>query len=372
MESYDLRSEIVAQGQKYHVQTNLVPSQHAIVTSLFQEGTLLSKQIEKYDPGIAPEAARQHVRDSHEEKKSRIESLLSIRAKLRDNEDSKAHLKLSEALYRQSLFREAMAEVVTAVKMGQENARAFSILGNALIALGDYEKAIKSFKKGIELSPDYPDSHNAIGRAYLKLKRCREAAESFERAVELNMYYDEAYLNLATALCLNVVEKQDYELSRGLGERLEKILSKTLQLKPSLDTPQFREALAAVDNRDYDVAYQTLVAIEEDRSRAFRDHLSLDLYLILKFNSEHISEEEIDRYIERTRRALDVNPGYADLQNDLGVLYTAKCKLYIDKAKNAFQSSLSINKSFKKAEKNLKLAENDGQGIHLLLRALLD
>jgi hypothetical protein len=102
------------------------------------------------------------------------------------------------------------------------------------------------------------------------------------------------------------------------------------------------------------------------------NYLSLDLYLILKFNSENISEEEIDRYIERASRALDSNPDYADLQNDLGVLYTAKCKLYIDKAKTAFRSSLAINKDFRKAAKNLKLTENDGQGIHLLLRALLD
>ena len=44
----------------------------------------------------------------------------------------------------------------------------------------------------------------------------------------------------------------------------------------------------------------------------------------------------------------------------------------VDKAKGAFSSSLQINENFKKAEKNLKLTENDGQGIHLLLRALLD
>ena len=171
---------------------------------------------------------------------------------------------------------------------------------------------------------------------------------------------------------LNVVEKQDYELSRGLGERLQTVLSKALQLRPSLDVLGFHDAQKAVENRDYDVAYDVLTRIQEERAQASGNHLSLDLYLILKFNSENISEEEIDRYIDRARRALDANPEYADLQNDLGVLYTAKCKLYIDKAQNAFQSSLTINKNFKKAEKNLKLTENDGQGIHLLLRALLD
>jgi tetratricopeptide (TPR) repeat protein len=372
MDSYDLRSEIVAKGQKYYLQTNLVPAQQAIVTALFHEGTLLSKQVDKYESSLSLDAARLRVREFHEEKKARIQSLLSIRDKLKDTDDAKAHLKLSEALYCQALFREAMAEVVKAVKLGEENAKAFSILGNSLIELGDHEKAIRSFKKGLELSPNYPDLHNDLGRAYLGLKQCREAVRAFEAAVELNKYYDEAFLNLATALCLNVVEKQDYELSRGLSNRLQTVLSKALQLRPSLDTRAFHEAQQAVEDRDYEAAYESLSRIHEERSRASSNHLSLDLYLILKFNSENISEDEIDRYIERTRRALDANPEYADLQNDLGVLYTAKCKLYIDKAKNAFQSSLTINKRFKKAEKNLKLTENDGQGIHLLLRALLD
>jgi len=372
MDNYDLRSEIVAKGHKYHVQTNLVTSQKAIVTSLFYEGSLLSKQVDKYDSDLSIEAARTRVREYHEEKKGRIQSLLDIRQKLKDNKDAKAHLKLSEALHGQSLFREAMTEVVKAVKLGEENAKAFAILGNSLLALGDAEKAVKSFKKALELSPAYPDLHNDLGRAYLKMKRCGEAVRSFEKAIELNKYYDEAFLNLATALCLNVVEKQDYELSRGLGERLQTILSKTLELKPSLASATFEEAQRAIQGRDYDVAYGRLAGIQEERMRVPRNHLSLDLYLILKFNSESISEEEIDRYIERARRALDANPDYADLQNDLGVLYTAKCKLYIDKAKSAFRSSLDINKDFKKAAKNLKLTENDGQGIHLLLRALLD
>jgi tetratricopeptide (TPR) repeat protein len=96
----------------------------------------------------------------------------------RNNNDAKAHLKLSEALYHQALFREAMTEVVKAVKLGEENAKAFSILGNSLNALGDAEKAVKSFNKALELSPDYPDLHNDRGRAFLKMKKCREAAQS--------------------------------------------------------------------------------------------------------------------------------------------------------------------------------------------------
>lgn len=372
MDSYDLRSEIAARDHRYYVQTNLVPSQHRIVTSVFHEGTLVSKQVETYDASLGGESVRNLVREIHEEKQRRIKSLLDIKDKLQRTEDSRAHLKLSEALYYQSLYREAMAEVVRAVKLGAENAQAFSILGNSLAALGDFAKAIKSFTKGLDISPQFPDLHNDLGRALLKIRRCGDAVRSFEKAVELNRYYHEAYLNLAIALCLNVVEKDDFELSKGLKPRLQDILGKTLQLQPALDTDDFRRVVAAVEDEDYHAAYDRLVRIQEESLRVVANHMSLDLYLILKFNAENISEEEIDRYIERTQRALAANPGYADLQNDLGVLYAAKCKLYIDKAKGAFQSSLDINRNFRKAKKNLKLTENDGQGIHLLLRALLD
>ena len=70
--------------------------------------------------------------------------------------------------------------------------------------------------------------------------------------------------------------------------------------------------------------------------------------------------------------ALEANPGYADLQKDLGRLYAAKCKIFIDKAHKSFNEALTINKSYRKAEKNLKLTANDRQGIHFLLKALLD
>jgi tetratricopeptide (TPR) repeat protein len=265
-----------------------------------------------------------------------------------------------------------MAEIVRAVKLGMEDSRAFSILGNCLLAVGDCEKAIKSFKRGIELTPDYPDLYNDLGCTYLRMKKCRDAVKAFEQAIELNRYYQDAFLNLAVALCLNVMEKEDFELSRNLAPKLRKILDMVLQLKPSLDTPEFQEALKAIAAERYEAAYDILAMIKEENAKVATNNLSLDLYLILKFNSESITEEEIDRYIEKTIRELETNPDYADRQNDLGVLYTAKCKLFIDKANESFKKALEINRNFKRAEKNLKLVVNDRQGIHFLLKALLD
>jgi len=372
MNNYELRSEILSGGTKYYLQSNLVPSKMAIVTSLFLEGNLLSKQSEQYDSSLSQDQLPVMVRRLHEEHKLRITSLLKIRGIIKKNVDGRAHLKLGEALYKQKLFKEAMAEIIRAIKLGLEESQAYSILGNCLLALGDYDKALKSFQRGIELSPEYPDLHNDLGVTLLKLDRCREAAASFEKALSFNKYYQEAFLNLALALSHNVVLKQDYELSRDLKPRLSKILDMNVQLKPSLETEEFKAARAALEIERYDELHAKLSSIKQEQDRLAQNDLSLELYLILKFRADELTEEDIDRYISQIQDAMEANPGYADLKNDLGILYTAKCKIFIDKANLSFQEALAINRSFKRAEKNLKLAVNDKQGIHFLLKALLD
>lgn len=372
MEGYDHRSEILSSGTKYYVQSSLVPSQRTVVTSLFHEGTLLSRHASPYDGAVAPELLRPLVRRLHEEYKARLTALLDLRDRLKKDVDGRAHLKLGEALFRQKLYREAMAEVIRSIKLGLEDASGYSILGNCLLALGDHDKALRSFQKGLELAPEYADLHNDLGTAYLRLDRCREAVAEFEKSIELNRYYQSALLNLAIALSLNVSLKQDYELSRDLRSRLTKILQLNLQLKPQLDTEEFREAMRAAESEHYEVVHEKLARIRQDLDTAAGTDLSLEIYLILKFRSDELTGEEIDALIDRLKVALESNPGYADIQNDLGVLYAAKCKLFIDKAHEAFRQALVRNPGFKKAEKNLKLSGNDRQGIHFLLKALLD
>ena len=159
---------------------------------------------------------------------------------------------------------------------------------------------------------------------------------------------------------------------RGEPERLLELFARVIQLKPSFDTPIFRQAVEEAKEKRYNAVYDTLSNIQDENRKLKTNNLSLDLYLILKFNSNTLTVEDIDRFIERTQRALLKNPNFADLQNDLGILYTANCKLFIDKANASFSEALKINRDFKKAEKNLRLSDNDRQGIHLLLKALLD
>ncbi len=372
MESYDLRSEIQSSGTRYLVQSSLVPSQRAVVTSLFHEGSLLSRHTEHYDGDAGPDAMRAAVRRVHDAYRLRLTALLDLRERLKKDVDGRAHLKLGQALFGERLYREAMAETIRSIKLGLEDAGGYGILGNCLLALGDLEKATRSFQKGLELAPSYADLHNDLGVAHMKSDRCREAVRAFERALELNRYYQAALMNLALALTRNVVLKQDYELSRDLRSRLKRILDLNLQLRPQLEGEDFREAVRALEIERYDTVYERLAKIKEDLDTTAANDLSLEIYLILKFRPDDLTEAEIDGLVDRLRAELEANPGFADVHNDLGVLYAAKCKLFVDKAHEAFRQSLALNPGFKKAEKNLKLAANDRQGIHFLLKALLD
>lgn len=372
VEGFEHRSEIISSGTKYYVQSSLVPAQHAVVTSLFHEGELLSRHGSPYDPAAGPEALRVLVRRLHDEFRLRLTSLIDLRERLKKDVDGRAHLRLGEALYRQRLYREAMAEVIRSIKLGFEDAGGYSILGNCLLALGDHEKALRSFQKGLEMAPEYADLHNDVGVAFLRLEKCRDAVKSFERALEINKYYQSAMLNLAIALAQNVVLKQDYELSRDLRARMRRLLDMNLQLKPQIDTADYREAVRAADAERYDVVLERLTALRRELDATAGSDLSLEIYLILKFRVDELTEDEVDALIERLRIALESNPGYADIQNDLGVLYAAKCKIFIDRAHESFRQALAVNPSFRKAEKNLKLSGNDRQGIHFLLKALLD
>lgn len=372
MEGYDHRSEILSSGTKYLVQASFVPSQQNVVTSLFHEGVLLSRHSERAGEDQSPDAVRTRVRHAHDVYRARLTALLDLRERLKKDVDGRAHLKLGQALFGERLYREAMAETIRSIKLGLEDATGYAILGNCLLALGDSEKSTRAFQKGIELAPTYPDLHNDLGVAYLRADRCREAVACFERSLELNRYYQKALLNLALALARNVVLKQDYDLSRDLRARLRRILDLNLQLKPQLEGEDFREAMRALEIERYDTVHERLAKLKEELDTLAATDLSLEIYLILKFRSDELTEGEIDGLIERLQTELEANPGFADIHNDLGVLYAAKCKLFVDKAHEAFRQALTRNPGFRKAEKNLKLAANDRQGIHFLLKALLD
>ncbi len=372
MDSYEMREEIDRGGVKYFLQTSYSPKKRCIQSSFFKNGTLFDTGITRIDGKPSADELRTLTRETHGRNKERFMFLMNVRDKVRTLSDPMPHCKLARALFRRNLFHEAIEEALLAEGKGDVDSQPYMVIGESYYRLGDYDGAFKAIRKGIDLNPDYPDLHNLLGKIYLKQNRCSPAIESFEKAKELNLYYGEPYLNLAKAYMLNSIVKEDFELSRNLDETLLANLERAVQLNPFIQGEALENVRRLIGEKKYSEALEILDGIEQYGGSSGLEDIVLEMYLLLIGGKDEMLEEDIERHMSSVETIIEQNPTFADGYNSLGILHTAKCKILMDKAAGAFQKALEINGNYRKAQKNLRLTENDRQGIFILLKALLD
>jgi tetratricopeptide (TPR) repeat protein len=372
VDSFELREEMDHGGSKYFLQTSLLPQKEVIQSSFFKNGTLFDTVTRGIDASSDPDDLRTLTKNIHLHSKEKFQLLLRAREKVKNSNDPLPHSKLAQALFVRNLYAEAAHEARLAIEKGNKESQPFVVLGESLRQMGEHEKAFEAILKGIAINPEYPDMHNLLGKIYLSRKQCREAIECFKRAIALNIYYGEPYLNLVKSYLLNTIVKEDYELSKDLDTKFSQNIERASQLNPFLHGEALDRAKRLFREKRYEETLEALGEIRGNTRREGIDDIVLDLYLMLINGGEELSEEAIENYMKRVRGIIEQNPSFADGYNSLGILYTAKCKILMDMASEAFRKALEININYKKAQKNLRLTENDRQGIFILLKALLD
>ncbi len=372
MTSFELREEIDHGGKKYFLQTSLLQKKGIIQSSFFRDGVLFDTVQTAVEREGAPDDLRRATKEAHLENKRKFLAVLGASERIRSSDDPKLHLRIAQALFKRRLYQETIQEAQKSMRKGSKDSVSAMLIGESYYEMGDFDRAFEATRGGLEVTPDYPDMHNLLGRIYLKQQRCKPAIESFKRAIELNLYYGEPYLNLARAYLLNTIVKEDYELSREMDGAVMGSLERAEQLDPYLIHDRLEEARALYRSKDFEGAYALLESARQPSMRGGIDDIILELSLMLLSDGEEFPEEEIERHLERIHEIVDQNPTFADGYNSLGILYTAKCKIYMDMASTAFRKALEINSNYQKAQKNLRLSENDRQGIFILLKALLD
>ncbi len=370
--SYELREEIDHSGVKYFLQTSFLPHKEQIESSFFKNGVLFDSVVAKADGSMPENRLKELSREVHIENKRRFLFLLDVQNRIKDSINPKPHLRLAQALYKRHLYSEAIREAQQAIMKGDKSSLPLIVIGESYFGMGEYKKAFSALEEGAKLDPEYPDLHNLMGSIYLIEKRCSKAIESFTRAIALNIYYGAPYFNLARAYLLNTLVKEDYELSKGLESKFKTNIDKAAQLCPFIQGDKLEEAKALFGEQRYKETLDLLDGITGSTEQDDVEDIFIELYLSVLHNGELLTEDDIEQFLERVRQIIDQNPSYADGYNSLGILYTAKCKIFMDKASEAFNKALEINGKYKKAQKNLRLAENDRQGIFILLKALLD
>lgn len=372
MDNFELREEIRHGGRNYFLQTSFLPSKEHIQTSFFANGNLFDTAIEPVDGKLAAADLRRLTKDIHQKNRDRFRILLDAQDIVNKSDDPLSHLKIAQAFFRRNLFVESIQEAQNAILKGSNNSAPFLVMGEACYRLEEYDKAFESLLKGIDINPEYPDLHNLMGLVYLKQKRCAQAVECFKRAIGLNIYFGEPYLNLARAYVLNTIIKEDYELSKELDMKFNSNIDRACQLNPFIPVETVEQSKRLFNEQRYEEVLAFLDEIWEIENRSGIEDIILELYLMFIVSGENLDDRAIEGYLERITEIVDQNPSFADGYNSLGILYTAKCKILMDRASGFFRKALEINKKYKKAQKNLRLAENDRQGIFILLKALLD
>jgi tetratricopeptide (TPR) repeat protein len=370
--SFELREEIDHGGKKYFLQTSVVPQKDVVQSSFFKNGVLFDTVQVAVDGKTTREDLRRATKEAHLENKQKFLLILGAGDRIRTSDDPRAHLRIAQALFKRHLYPESIQEAQRAVERGSKDSLPHMIIGEAYYEMRNYAKALEATRAGIEAAPEYPDVHNLLGKIYLKQQKCKDAIECFTRAIGLNLYYGEPYLNLACAFLLNTIVKEDYELSRDLEKTFAGNIERATQLDPYLLHDRIEEAGKHFKEKNYQGAYEALEGARQQSGRGGIDDIILDLYMMLLYDGEDLQEDGIEKFLDRVREIVDQNPTFADGYNSLGILYTAKCKIFMDQASKAFRKALEINSNYQKAQKNLRLSENDRQGIFILLKALLD
>lgn len=371
MQKFSLEAKISFRKRKYHLRTSNNVFENKVLSSLFEGGEVIWSREVSYNHGMEEEDVFELVRSIHEKEKAELESFMRISEKLVDSDNGEAHNKLGLALLKRKMYKEAIDEFMLAIDRDAKFPEAYSNLGMACVELGMYKEAIDVFAKAINLAPEYADLHNRLGNIHLRQKQCKKAIESFEKAIELNPYYGEAHYNLGLAYMVNALEKEEYQYATSLYERTMKELDTAVKINPSYESPEFQRGKQMLADGNIEEALKEFEFSVDSVPAEQEFDLPLNFYLRFLYDEENLDEESILQYVKTLEKMLEKKPDYADLRNHLGVAYTILCRYINRKAVEQFQLALDTNPQYKNASRNLKLAENDSKGFHLLLNAIL-
>lgn len=368
-----MSDEIIAGGRSFRIQTTYSDENRKAVSTVFRDGELIDEREIGLEEVLPHAEVQKRVQDLHQEMISETKLLFYIAEKVKGVKHALSCNKLGLVLLRKNLPDEAIEQFSLAIERDSKFVDAYNNLGVAFIKKGEYDRAIESLKKGLEIGGNYADLRNNLGIAYQKKGLYSEAIAEFQQALKINPSYFEAHFNLGIVYLASVSRSiSDPQLPpRSARERRALMhLERAAELNPQLSNPAFDRALELIEEKRFPEAMGALSEAKEEITKEIDDHFVHDFYLKFMFGGKGKDDQFIAAYTERLKQEIEKHPDYADLRNNLGVAYLVQCRNLFLKALEEFRAALKINPYFKRAKRNLKLAENEGKGFLILLRAL--
>jgi tetratricopeptide (TPR) repeat protein len=375
MENIGLNSDIQAGDKNFHIQTQFLEPSEKIVSNVFENGKVITSKTIPVNGESKSQDIKTDVQKLHRGISEELELLFYISEKVGTIQHAVSNNKLGMIFLEKNLFDEAIKEFKRALEIDPDFVEGYKNLGCAYIKKNMLIEARDVLIQGIEKKDDYADLHNNLGRAYLLLSEFQSAFKEFNKALQINPDYESALFNLSVTNIRTIVDDvQDSTLPTQIDRiKSARSLLTALRDRNQIFKKQYlNSALELIEDNKFIDAYKVLENAESDILNS-NDIPSLEneFYLNFMFGGKGKDDEFVAEYTKKLQQAIDKHPEYADLKNDLGIAYLIQCRNLFLKGLNEFRNALEINPEYKRAEKNLKLAENDGKGFLILLRAIL-
>ncbi|MDZ7376521.1 MAG: tetratricopeptide repeat protein, partial [candidate division KSB1 bacterium] len=305
---------------------------------------------------------------------SDLEMIYYIAEKVKTIHHAASNNKLGLVFLKRNLLDDAVSAFKRALEIDPELVEGYNNLGYALLRQGAYQEAIEAFNTGIMKNEKYADLHFNLGVAYFQNGKFADALRELNNAIAINSNYVAALLYICMIHLKSLVEELPDVALGSISERITFVENKLIDINSNglyFKPENIDAALEHVRQANYSAAIDALDAASKELPELLDSYLESEFYLKFMFGGKGKDEQFINEYIGQLKAAIEKYPSYADLHNNLGIAYLIKCRNLFLNALEEFREAKRINPDFKKADKNLKLAENDGKGFLILLRAIL-
>lgn len=370
---FEQTNDVIAGGKQFQVQTHFIETP-AKITSAVSSNSILLYEKSVLIENWGPEQIQEKTNIFHREMITDIELLFYMADKVRSIHHPISNNKLGVVFLKRNLIDEAIEQFKFALEQDRNMVETITNLGIAYIIQKNYTMALETFQKGKELKVEYADLYNYTGQVNLELNKLDAALLDFERALKINPDYADAHFNVGQLYLKMIFKKIEQNDAQGI-ENFKKLALKYFILAAELMPPGnikiFDKINEFINSNSFNNIPELIDIIKKNNPPVFDYNLENEFYLKFMFGGKGKDDHYIEDYIRQQHKLIFEHPEYADLHNNLGIVYLIQCRNLFLKALDEFRAAIKLNSDFKKAEKNLKLAENDGKGFLILLRALL-
>jgi len=374
MENIGFNNDVQVGGKIFHVQTEYMEPTEKAISSVFEDGRLIMKKNIDLAASQPPPLIRKEVDLLHRQMMQEIEIMFFISDKVRTIRHAPSNYKLGLLFLSRNLFEEAIDEFRKAVAIDPDFAEAYLQLGRSYIKANLLQQAKETLAEGLSKKEDYADLHFYLGFAYFLLNQAHEALKELNRALEINPGFVKAQFWISYLYLKTIVDNLQDNVLPPKIERLNEArenLKKILDQDSPFKAKHIQVALEGIEENDFEKVLSALDKAAEDSDGPAETEVENEFYLKFMFGGKGKDDQFIHDYTGKLKELLKKYPDYPDLHNQLGIAYLIQCRNLFLNALEEFRHALTLNPDFTRAQKNLKLAENDGKGFLILLRAIL-